>query len=107
MLLLKLRLLLISYYHRLSSTRGVGRFWANNALEGQTIVHKQSLAPPMLCLLRGFRRTCHQHYHHHKKLAMLQKMGWPGHNDECPASFKAQSAPIMNDHLIIHFEGIV
>ena len=36
---------------------GVGRLWANKALEGQAIVHKQSLAPPMLCLLRGFRRS--------------------------------------------------
>ena len=38
--------------------RGIGRLWTNKALEGQTIVHKQSLAPPMLCLLRGFRCPC-------------------------------------------------
>ena len=36
---------------------GVGRFWANKALEGQAIVHQQSLAPPMLCLLRAFPRS--------------------------------------------------
>ena len=38
--------------------RGVGRPWANKALEGQTIVLKQWLAPPMLCLLRAFRCPC-------------------------------------------------
>ena len=49
----------IKNYHlwtQRSYSRGVRRFCANKALEGQTILHKQSLAPPMLCLLRGFRR---------------------------------------------------
>ena len=36
--------------------RGVGRLWGDKALEGQSIVCEQSLAPPMLCLLRTFRR---------------------------------------------------
>ena len=35
---------------------GVGRFWANKALEGQAIVCEQSLAPPILCIPRAFRR---------------------------------------------------
>ena len=35
--------------------RGFGRLWAIKALEGQAIVHKQWLAPPMLCLLTAFR----------------------------------------------------
>ena len=46
---------LVEHYIKI---RGVGKLELSKqlALEGQTIVHKQSLAPPMLCLLRGFRR---------------------------------------------------
>ena len=36
--------------------RGVGSLWGDKALEGQVIVCEQWFAPPMLCLLRTFRR---------------------------------------------------
>ena len=38
------------------STRGVGSLWGDKALKGQAIVCEQWFAPPMLCLLRTFRR---------------------------------------------------
>ena len=41
-----------------SMFRGVGKFGGDKALEGQVIVCEQWFAPPMLCLLRAFRRPC-------------------------------------------------
>ena len=38
------------------SPRGVGRLWGDKALDGRAIVCEQWFAPPMLCLLRAFRR---------------------------------------------------
>ena len=38
--------------------RGVGTLWGDKALEGQAIVCEQWFAPPMLCLLKTFRRLC-------------------------------------------------
>ena len=39
-----------------TQVQGVGSLWGDKALEGQAIVCEQWFAPPMLCLLRTFRR---------------------------------------------------
>ena len=47
---------LVQFY--MSAFRGVGSLCGDKALEGQAIVCAQWFAPPMLCLLRTFRRFC-------------------------------------------------
>ena len=49
------KLLIISTCSESVLPGGVGRLWANKALEGQVIVHKQWIAPPMLCFPIAFR----------------------------------------------------